>query len=87
MMQGCRVSNRRSYQRTVPLDPGAPGTKESSPEIFSPGTGAADCKLDRSLVSSSRDTQAEMMKAIIRSKTAGIAMRLITTGEANYQPI
>jgi len=55
--------------------------------IFSPGTGAADCELARSLTSSSCETHAEMRNAIARNKTDGIAMRLITAGERNLQPV
>jgi hypothetical protein len=67
----------------LPLEPGGPGAYAPSSGILSPGTGAADWELDRSLISSSRDTQAEMRDAIARKKTAERAIRLVTAPKRN----
>jgi len=60
---------RQNYQRTLPLDPGAPGAKFPWSGIFSPGTVAAGCELDCSVTSSSRETQPEIRIPLVKNKT------------------
>ena len=60
------------------LVPAAPGVRLPSSEILSPGTGAVERKPDCSVITSSREAQAEIRNPVAENKTAKIAKCLIT---------
>ncbi len=84
LRRGSRAVQRSSrysgenHQRTLAPEPPAPGPRAPSSGSLSPGTAAPLCELDRSVVTSSLEAQAEIRNAIAKNRAAEKAKRLVT---------